>query len=109
MRAVRFGKFRHQIKIQSPVEVQDAAGEMVVSAWTDLATLHASITPVQGRETFDASQLYADVTHRVRCRYVAGVTPKHRVLYGVRPFDIERAINVEEADRELEILAIERV
>lgn len=106
--SVSFGRHVHSVIIQSPVEVKDAYGEADITSWVDVATVFASVEPIGGREFFAAGQVQATTTHRVRCRYVAGVVPKYRVLFGSRAFDIDRPINVEERNKELEILATER-
>ena len=56
-----------------------------------------------------AQQMQADVTHRVRFRYVAGVTAKMRVLYGARIFNVLSVINPEERNREIVLMCKELV
>jgi head-tail adaptor len=42
-------------------------------------------------------------------RYVPGVTPKHRLLFGDRILEIESTLNLEERSRLLELLCKERL
>jgi len=71
--------------------------------------MHASIEPISGREYFSAQTTQADVTHRINLRYVAGVKPKMRVKYGSRIFDILSVSNVDERNRELQLMCRESI
>ena len=46
-----------------------------------MATLQASVAPLQGAERFAAQQVQADVSHRVRIRYTSGITSQMRVFH----------------------------
>jgi SPP1 family predicted phage head-tail adaptor len=102
------GSLRHRITIQSVTETKDTFGG-VTEAWGTHAAVWASIEPLSGRELLQAQQVQADITHRVRMRYVAGVTTKMRVLYGSREFGIQVAINPEERNREIVLMCKEQV
>lgn len=106
------GTMRHEITIQalanSSTELT-SRGQISSPSWGKLATVRASIEPLAGQEFLNARQLYPTVTHRIRTRYVAGVTQKARAVYGSRTFNFQQVINVDERSRELEILAGEEV
>ena len=109
MVAVRAGDLRHRVTLQSPVASQDGYGAETVT-WTDVATVWAAVWPVRGREYFEARQTAAEVTHKVRIRYstdVSGVTPKWRVVFGSRRFDIEAVINPDERSKYLDLMCVE--
>ena len=53
-----------------------------------MATVWAAVDPVSGREYYAAEQAQSEVTHKVRLRYRAGVTPGMRVLLGQRRLHI---------------------
>lgn len=103
---MRAGKLRHRVTVERPQEAAGAYGEAQVS-WEPMATVWASVEPVSGREFFAAAQVQTDITHRVRMRYLAGVTPKHRIRFGERLLDVRLVRNIEERNAELELLCVE--
>lgn len=92
---MRAGALRHQITIQSATETQNAFGEPA-KTWATFATVWAAIEPISGREFYQNRQIGGEISHRVEMRYLSGVTPKMRILYGSRYFDIESVINEKE-------------
>lgn len=106
---MRAGRLKHKVTIESPIEVPDEAGEWEVAIWGVYATRRAEITPLSGTEQFRAQHLDPEVTHSMRMRFVKGITPEMRIVWGDRIFDIQSALNVEERSREIEILATERI
>lgn len=105
---MRSGKLRHEITIQAVTTTQDGYGGQTES-WSTFATVRASVEPLQGREYFAAQQVQAEVTTRFRIRYLSGVTPKMRVLYDGRTFNVASVINPNERSHELHIMAVEAV
>ena len=103
---MKIGKLRHRIAIEQVAEIQDSDGS-VIETWSAFADVQASIEPISGREYFAAQTTQAEVTHRFSLRYVSGVTPKMRVKYGSRIFDILSVINVNERNRELQLMCRE--
>ena len=105
------GRLRHRVQIQEASETRDAYGG-VTTTWTTVGTVYAAIVPMhqvgQGRERLEADRIQSEVTHRITTRFRGDVTPKHRILFEGRVFELERVANVDERDRELSILAIER-
>ncbi|HUS95676.1 MAG TPA: phage head closure protein [Hyphomicrobiaceae bacterium] len=105
---ISIGKFRYLVTIQKLDGTLDAAGQEVQS-WVSHGQRYASIEPLSGRELYTARQFFADVTTQMTMRYLAGVTPKMRVSYNSTVWNIRSAINIENANRELQILATEIV
>jgi SPP1 family predicted phage head-tail adaptor len=105
---VKIGKLRHRITIELVTETQDIDGS-VIESWSAYATSQASIEPISGREYFAAQSTQADVTHRIRIRYLSGITPKMRVNYSSRIFDILSVININERNRELQLMCRESI
>jgi SPP1 family predicted phage head-tail adaptor len=105
---VKIGKLRHRITIEESTETQDADGS-VTENWSAFAAAQGSIEPISGREYFSAQTTRADLTHRVNLRYVAGIMPKMRVRFGSRIFDILSVINVDERNRELQLMCRESI
>lgn len=103
---MRLGPLNKRITFQSPKTGRDTFGQPLVG-WDDVATVWASVEPISGRELLAAQQMQGEVTHRIRLRYLAGITTATRILFGARVFDIQSAINAREAGASLEILAVE--
>ena len=103
---MRSGALRHIISILSIGEVRDATGGFS-DGETLLAETMAEIKPITGGERFMSNQVFADATVQIRCRFVAGVTPKHKIKFVDRYFDILNVQNKDERSRELIIIAKE--
>lgn len=104
-------RLRHTVIIQALTDGFDAEGGLTQS-WATLVTRRAAVEPLRGREYFAAQQNTAQVSMRIRLRYdtaLAAVTPKHRVAFGSRTFDIESVINVEERNVEIQLMCVEQV
>lgn len=93
--------------IEKPIESRGTNGEVLVT-WSTFATVKAEVTPLQGKETFLANQELAEHIVRFRIRYLSGVTPKMRVSYDSRIFDIDAPpVNVNELGREMHLVTRE--
>lgn len=105
------GKLRHLVTIQSPVSTKDDSGGPVISSWVNLSpeTTYASIEPIGGRELWALQMANSLTTHRITIRYQQGITARCRVKYGDRYFQISAVLNVEERNRELQLLCTEIV
>ena len=99
-------QLRRKIIIQNVTETRDTMGG-IIEAWATYKTAHAAIEPLSGREYFAAAQVNAEETTRIRLRYIEGVTPKMRVLWGTRIYNINAVIDVEEKRRELQLMCKE--
>jgi SPP1 family predicted phage head-tail adaptor len=105
---LNIGKLRHRIAIEQVTETQDTDGS-VIETCSIFAAMQASIEPISGREYIAAQSTQADVTHRINLRYMPGITPKMRVNYNSRIFDILSVINVGERNRELQLMCRESI
>jgi SPP1 family predicted phage head-tail adaptor len=106
------GKLRNFITIQQQSGARDTTGEET-DTWTTFAQVYAHIEPYvgsarAGREMFQAGQLVGLDYTRIHLRYLAGITPKMRVSYNGRIFDILAINNRDERNAELEMIAKER-
>ena len=108
---MKAGELRHRVKIQKLDEAQGGTGEILKgdADWSDFAERWAAVEPLQGRELFIAQQVSAEVNIRVRLRHLGGVTPRMRILFGGREFDIKAVLNPLERKRETELLCKELV
>lgn len=100
------GQLRHRITIQQSTETKDQY-KRPTTGWSDYATVWAAVEPLRGREFLLAQNTNIELTVRVRIRYLHGVTPGMRVLYGGRIFDIQSVIDVEERHREMHLMCTE--
>jgi len=56
-----------------------------------------------------AKQISAEVSHKIRMRYIAGLLPTMKIAWGAREFEIISIINVQERNNEIVIMATEDV
>lgn len=100
------GALRQRIIIQTGTPTDDDRGGATI-AWSTHVTAWASVNPINAREAFTHGRVEGSVTHRVRLRYQAGITPKMRVLWGTRVLLIMGVRNEGEMNRWLELDTIE--
>ena len=105
---MRAGKLRRLVSIEQPIRTADASGEMVATWSVFAANLYAEVTPLSGNEKLQAQQINASVTNKVTIRYLPGIDPAMRVVYGTRNLQIVNVQNVNERDREIELLVVEQ-
>lgn len=104
---MRVGRLRHQIIIQQVAETRSSTGAPQ-ETWITFATVWANIEPLRGRMLFAAQQIHPETTTRITIRYLTGLTPKHRILYGTRIFQqMQPPMNMEERNREITMLCKE--
>ena len=101
------GKLRERVTIQQATETRNALGETVQS-WATVAERWASVDGLSSREVLLQGQQRTEVSHRVRMRYVDGMTGTMRLLWRGRVLEISSLL--EHANRsEHELLCTERV
>jgi SPP1 family predicted phage head-tail adaptor len=111
MSAIGAGQLKQRVRIQQPTVSKDMLGAPT-KGWTDLATVWADIQPISGREARIADRVAAEVTHQITVRFRDAFTdPKVvaqlRVLYRSRIFAIQAALNEDEANVVVTLLASE--
>lgn len=106
---MRAGLLRHKVYLQPLASTKDAMGAAVKSYSTvTQITAYASIEPLRGTEYLMGGQMDATITHRIRTRYVSGLTAGgYRIKFGSRIFDIESVINWNERNTFLELMCKE--
>ncbi|MEI7704522.1 MAG: head-tail adaptor protein [Deltaproteobacteria bacterium] len=85
--AIRAGEMRHRVRIEQRVTTQDTSGEPE-HTWELLAETWAGVEQFPGRERLSGEQRLARQPTRFRLRFVGGVTPDMRVVWGERVYDI---------------------
>jgi len=81
------GKLRERVTIQQATERRNSLGETTLE-WATFAERWASVEGVTAREALGAGQLEVSITHRVRLRYVTGMTQNMRLVWRGRTLDI---------------------
>lgn len=106
---MRSGELKHLITIEQLTGAQSLSGEETRTWTTFIAALWAAVEPVSGREQYsqNAEQMLSELTHRVRIRYVAGITPYMRVVHRGRYLDILAVQNQKERDEEIYLMCKE--
>lgn len=113
---IEAGQLRHRIQLQQSTTLQDENGDLV-SVWTTIATLWAQVSPLQlaSPRSAGSSEPWAEQELQPRnvvlivIRYAASldIAPDMRVLHQGRQFVIRSAVNVANADHEINIVAQE--
>lgn len=101
---------RARVTIQSRTIAQNGLGEAIES-WSTVATVPADVRMAGGAERYvnAGDQQQATITHVVRMRYRADVSPLERLLHGTRVLDIESAVDPDGRGRELVCMCVERL
>lgn len=102
---MKAGTLNRRVAVQSYTPSRAANGEETKS-WSTVATVWASIDPLSGRELLAARDVLAEVSTRIRMRYLSGVTPKMRITHGSSVYRIESVIESQLEGRELELLCV---
>lgn len=107
---MRAGKQRHKVTIQTNTSTGGTMGD-VTEKWADTQKVWAAIHPMRGSEQFIQGQLVSEIPSKIRIRYLdyTTLTPKNRIKYGSRIFNIRSVINVEERNIFFEALVTENV
>lgn len=103
---MRAGQLRHRVTIQELAEVPNTYGE-IPQLWQNAEECWASIEPLAGRELFAAQQVRPEVTHRITMRH-RQISPKNRIMFENRVFNIESVMNKDERNVMLTIMAMEK-
>lgn len=106
---MRAGQLNKVITFQTRSEASDGTGAGGTVTWMDTLTLFAAIWPLKSSEMVEGARTKLNITHRIRCRYRSEIDPSMRIEFGSRYFEIIAMTNLNEANRELEILAVEKV
>ena len=111
MSSLRAGQLNRRITLQRQSNVQDSYGGPV-RTWLNVATIWADIQPLTGRELESAQRMASEVSHQIVVRYQAifadtRQVASYRALYRSRIFNIHAALNDEERNVLVTLLASE--
>jgi SPP1 family predicted phage head-tail adaptor len=81
------GKLRERVTVQVASGTTNTLGETVL-AWSDSSAIWASVEGVSAREALLAGQQDTTVTHKLRMRYLPGLTQQMRFSWRSRTLEI---------------------
>ena len=81
------GKLRERVTVQIASGSTNTMGETVLE-WTNSTAVWASVEGVSARESLVNAQQEVAVTHRVRLRYLPGLTQNMRFAWRSRTLEI---------------------
>lgn len=81
------GRLRDRVTVQIASGTTNTLGETVL-AWNDSTSVWASVEGVSAREALEAGQQETTITHRVRLRYLPGLTQRMRFSWRSRTLNI---------------------
>jgi SPP1 family predicted phage head-tail adaptor len=84
---IKAGELRERVTVQIASQTTNALGEMV-PAWSDSATVWASVQGVTAREFLLAGQQQTEISHRVKMRYLPGLSQQNRLEWRGRTLEI---------------------
>ena len=76
-----------RVTIQTPSADRNQLGEATIE-WSALKTVWASVDGLSSREVLQAMQANVIASHRIRIRYLDGVTPHCRIVWRGRTMEI---------------------
>jgi len=100
------GKYRHRIQLEKPTTIKNSSGEPI-KTWQIVGNRWAGVNPMRSRERFAAQQVNEELTDKVFMRFDSKIDSTYRIIFRNRTLNIDSIINVEERNRELEIICKE--
>ena len=109
---MKIGELRKRIEILEVVETRDGYGGITPS-WITAYRAWAKVEDLTGRELYQAEQTSEQATARFTIRYRKefkndGLTSKMTILYQGKTYDIKSISDLEQAHREVEMMATQR-
>ena len=103
---MKIGEMRHRITFQEAQKTSDGY-KGFTETWVYVVEVWASVEPLSGRERFFSMQIKAEVTHKVKIRYRAGLSEDMRITFGGRILLIEGMRDIDERREVLEFVCRE--
>lgn len=103
------GRLNKIVTIEQPIDSIDPSGAPIIT-YSLFIRRYASIVPLNGSEFFASQQLTANISLRFRLRFdskAEQITPKHRVVWNKRTYDIQAVINPMQANKEILLMCEE--
>ena len=100
------GKRRNLVKLQKAIVTTDEYGDGLTTYQT-IATAWVSIKSLSGRELINAQQVSSEVTHEITAFFNQQISPRDRVLFGSREFNIESKANPDQREKDMVLICKE--
>jgi SPP1 family predicted phage head-tail adaptor len=84
---INAGSLRERVTVQQASESRNALGETVLS-WSTFSERWASVEGISSRELLQMGQAQTEASHRVRLRYVDGLSASMRLQWRGRTLEI---------------------
>lgn len=104
---MRAGTLRHKVIIQGLQSTTDSEFGGLVSEWSEIATVWASVEPLHGRELVAAQSVAAETTTKITMRYRSDITTANRITFDGKFYNLLSIIDPQLRHRELIIMASE--
>jgi len=106
---MRTSLLKHRVTFEKNDSTTNDYGEPTTN-WVGITPDEwVQIIPLTGNERYQSEKLNAEVNHKIRMRFRAGIDTTLRIVYGTRVFNIDAVLNVHELNKELQIMATERL
>jgi len=105
---MRAGRLRHLVEIQNSTSTPDDQGGQL-KTWSTVEKVWAFVEPMSSREKYFVSQLEVWATHTVTMRYTANVTSHSRIILGSRILSVISIANIQERNREIQLICVEEM
>ena len=102
------GKLNKRISIERETSTPNDSGGQNIT-WTRYKEVKAMIKPKSGTERVRGMQLESPLSHSIFIRYTADILPTDRVNFSGRLMQIRAVINIEEANKWIELACQEGV
>lgn len=102
------GAMRQRVSVETNTPTADDSGDLVAS-WAEYVAGWARVATQGAREFVSGQRVQAEETHLFVMRYRDGVTPKMRVSWDSRYFDIQAVTNPDQRKRYMHLLTREVV
>lgn len=101
------GRLRRRLTLEAANRTPDGGGG-AIETWAVIAQVWGDIRTKGGGEAVDADALSGHISHEITLRYRTGVVPAMRLASGSRRFEIVAVIDIDERNRWLKCLCVER-
>ena len=108
MRTIQIGKLNKHVTFVGYKDVENELS-LYSKELTDIKTVWATFTPVRGREYYEAQKLREEVTYKLYCRYLPGITSDLYIRYKDKIYEIISVLDVDMEHKMLEIYCVEKV
>jgi SPP1 family predicted phage head-tail adaptor len=102
------GRLRHKIVIQTATPTDSTIGKGTTVSFATGNTIWGSFKPVSGNEDSKGDGSKGQVSHEVVIRYHSTISPRDRLLYDSRTFNIVQILNTDELNTRM-VLAVKEV